>query len=188
MDSSSESRRKIPTTTSRMGGVPMDGNTRRASSRILGLLILQLIGNTVFVRHADLAQNLPPHTEPVQLVPPTKPVKTSRFTQSSCYQRLATSSARPRLARSSSVPSACWAGPFDLEHCSLANRRAVVSIPSEVGLPDGMTVDSDGGLWVAIHGRGNLSVHPGRPARTDRARPSSPGDLPVLTRFGARIC
>ena len=72
-----------------MGGVPMDGNTRRASSRILGLLILQLIGNTVFVRHADLAQNLPPHTEPVQLVPPTKPVKTSRFAQSSCHQRLA---------------------------------------------------------------------------------------------------
>ena len=55
-----------------MGGVPVDGNTRRASSRILGLLILQLIGNTVFVRHADLAQNLPPHTEPVQLVPPDK--------------------------------------------------------------------------------------------------------------------
>jgi hypothetical protein len=46
MDLSSESRRKIPTTTSRMGGVPVDGNTRRASSRILELLVLQLIGNT----------------------------------------------------------------------------------------------------------------------------------------------
>jgi hypothetical protein len=45
-------------------------------------IILQLIGNTVFVRHADVAQNLPPHTERVQLVPPDKTVDV-RFAQSS---------------------------------------------------------------------------------------------------------
>jgi sugar lactone lactonase YvrE len=34
----------------------------------------------------------------------------------------------------------------------LANRRRVVDIPAAAGLPDGMTIDADGCLWVALYG------------------------------------
>jgi sugar lactone lactonase YvrE len=43
---------------------------------------------------------------------------------------------------------------FDLEHGVLGERQPVISVPQELGLPDGMTVDAEGGLWVALHGAG----------------------------------
>jgi len=39
----------------------------------------------------------------------------------------------------------------------IAERRRLIDIPTEDGLPDGMTVDSRGGLWVALWGGG--AVH-----------------------------
>ena len=39
---------------------------------------------------------------------------------------------------------------FDLEGGELSNRRTLVEIPRAWGLPDGMTVDEDGLLWVAF--------------------------------------
>jgi sugar lactone lactonase YvrE len=41
---------------------------------------------------------------------------------------------------------------FDAEAGTLANRRTVVMIPEGWGLPDGMCVDADGMLWVALWG------------------------------------
>jgi sugar lactone lactonase YvrE len=46
---------------------------------------------------------------------------------------------------------------FDVASGSLANRRTFVRIPAEHGVPDGLTLDSDGGLWVALWGGG--AVH-----------------------------
>jgi sugar lactone lactonase YvrE len=43
---------------------------------------------------------------------------------------------------------------FDLEHGTLGERRRLISIPADVGLPDGMTLDAEGGIWVALHGAG----------------------------------
>lgn len=34
----------------------------------------------------------------------------------------------------------------------LSNRRTVIHIPPETGKPDGLTVDADGGIWLAIYG------------------------------------
>jgi sugar lactone lactonase YvrE len=45
---------------------------------------------------------------------------------------------------------------FDLERGLLGERRRLISIPPEVGLPDGMTLDADGGIWVALHGAGKV--------------------------------
>jgi sugar lactone lactonase YvrE len=45
---------------------------------------------------------------------------------------------------------------FDLESGRLGERRPLITIPKEVGLPDGMTVDAEGGLWVALHGGGAI--------------------------------
>jgi sugar lactone lactonase YvrE len=41
---------------------------------------------------------------------------------------------------------------FDLDGGEIANRRTLVEIPRAWGLPDGMTVDEEGFLWVAFWG------------------------------------
>jgi len=41
---------------------------------------------------------------------------------------------------------------FELQSGEVANRRTLVEIPKEWGVPDGMTVDEEGFLWVAFWG------------------------------------
>ncbi len=41
---------------------------------------------------------------------------------------------------------------YDLETGSLANARAVVHVPPQLGWPDGMTSDQEGMLWIALWG------------------------------------
>lgn len=55
---------------------------------------------------------------------------------------------------------------FDLATGDLGDRRTVIRIPKELGTPDGMTVDADGGLWVALWGGG--AVHRYVDGRLDR--------------------
>jgi sugar lactone lactonase YvrE len=43
---------------------------------------------------------------------------------------------------------------FDLAAGVASGRRTLIDIPKADGLPDGMTVDSEGGLWVAFHDAG----------------------------------
>jgi sugar lactone lactonase YvrE len=45
---------------------------------------------------------------------------------------------------------------FDLERGELGERRRIISIPADEGLPDGMTIDAEGGIWVALHGSGSV--------------------------------
>jgi sugar lactone lactonase YvrE len=39
---------------------------------------------------------------------------------------------------------------FDAGSGDVARRRRLVDIPKDVGRPDGLTVDADGGIWVAL--------------------------------------
>jgi len=48
-----------------------------------------------------------------------------------------------------SMPRVIYAYDFDFAAGSVRNRRVLVRIAEEHGLPDGMTVDSEGFLWVA---------------------------------------
>jgi len=41
---------------------------------------------------------------------------------------------------------------------TITNRRTIVTVEWGGGLPDGMTVDRDGDLWVAIMGAGRSSA------------------------------
>ena len=43
---------------------------------------------------------------------------------------------------------------FDAESGSIANGRPLILVPAEHGVPDGMTVDAEGCLWVAFWGGG----------------------------------
>jgi len=45
---------------------------------------------------------------------------------------------------------------FDSDTGSVRNRSAFVTIPAADGLPDGLAVDADGGVWVALFGAGRL--------------------------------
>ena len=50
---------------------------------------------------------------------------------------------------------------FDPVAGEIADRRRLISIPAELGSPDGMTVDAEGCVWVALYGGG--AVHRYRP-------------------------
>jgi sugar lactone lactonase YvrE len=41
---------------------------------------------------------------------------------------------------------------FDVAAGTLAGRRAVISVLAERGAPDGLAMDSEGGVWVALFG------------------------------------
>lgn len=41
----------------------------------------------------------------------------------------------------------------------ITNARIVVEIPEDRGIPDGMTIDTDGNLWVAHHGGGCVACY-----------------------------
>ena len=43
-----------------------------------------------------------------------------------------------------------WAFDFDLEAGAISNRRVFVEFPEGGGVPDGLAVDANGGVWVAI--------------------------------------
>lgn len=42
-----------------------------------------------------------------------------------------------------------WRFDYDAETGEIANRRVAVTIPEEMGFPDGMTIDEEDKLWVA---------------------------------------
>lgn len=41
---------------------------------------------------------------------------------------------------------------FDPASGAISNRRSLVRVPADYGSPDGMTLDADGGIWVAFWG------------------------------------
>ena len=52
---------------------------------------------------------------------------------------------------------------YDLATGDIQNERTIIRVPKEVGLPDGMTIDSEGMLWVAHFGGGRVCRwHPER--------------------------
>jgi sugar lactone lactonase YvrE len=54
---------------------------------------------------------------------------------------------------------------FDLRSGGISNRRRLITVPPERGDPDGLAVDADGGLWVALWGGGAVQRYEpdGRP-------------------------
>jgi sugar lactone lactonase YvrE len=53
-------------------------------------------------------------------------------------------------------PRVIHAFAFDAERGTISDGRVLLEVPEEVGAPDGLTVDADGDLWVAIFGGGRV--------------------------------
>jgi sugar lactone lactonase YvrE len=71
---------------------------------------------------------------------------------------------------------------FDVEHGVIARQRPLVTIPAEQGKPDGLIVDADGCLWLALWGGG--AIHRYTPdGRLDRAI-AMPVSHPTKCAFG----
>jgi sugar lactone lactonase YvrE len=49
-----------------------------------------------------------------------------------------------------------WAFNFDSSDGSVSRKRVFASVAKPDGLPDGLTVDAAGGVWVALYGGGRL--------------------------------
>jgi len=45
---------------------------------------------------------------------------------------------------------------FDPDSGEISGRRRVLSVPADSGLVDGLTVGSEGGIWVALHRGGEI--------------------------------
>ena len=70
---------------------------------------------------------------------------------------------------------------YEIDTGEITDRRPVVRIPAELGSPDGMTIDADGGLWVALWG--GSAVHRYLDGRLDRVIPL-PVSQPTSCAFG----
>ena len=46
---------------------------------------------------------------------------------------------------------------FEAENGEITNRRTVIQIPETEGLPDGMAIDKEGMLWIALWGGGKVA-------------------------------
>lgn len=54
-----------------------------------------------------------------------------------------------------------WGFDYEVESGSISNKRVVVKLADALGSPDGMTIDSDDHLWVALyHGHQVLRIDP----------------------------
>jgi sugar lactone lactonase YvrE len=56
-----------------------------------------------------------------------------------------------------SGPRVIQAFTFDGDRGTISAGRVLVTVPEDVGAPDGMTVDAGGDLWVAIYGGGRVN-------------------------------
>jgi sugar lactone lactonase YvrE len=62
---------------------------------------------------------------------------------------------------------------FDAVSGRLGGRRAAIPVPAEHGRPDGLAVDADGGIWVALWGGGAVQRY------TPEGREDTRIELPV---------
>src|SRR5215211_675158 len=75
-----------------------------------------------------------------------------------------------------SGPGVIHAFRFDPQDGSISDDRVLVDVPEDVGPPDGLTVDAEGDLWVAIYGGGRVQRYspPASCARSSSCRPNRP--------------
>ena len=89
-----------------------------------------------------------------------------------------------------SCPPVIHGFAFDAERGTIADGRILVTVAEDVGVPDGMTVDADGDLWVAIYGGGRVQRYSSAGQRQGAHRRRSPchaSPSSIPPRFAIRI-
>jgi sugar lactone lactonase YvrE len=81
-----------------------------------------------------------------------------------------------------SGPREIRAFAFDGERGTISGVRVLVTIPEAVGAPDGLTVDAEGDLWVAVYGGG--CVHRYAPDGVLRQALEVPAEQSTCCAFG----
>jgi sugar lactone lactonase YvrE len=71
---------------------------------------------------------------------------------------------------------------YDLETGEATNRRTFADVPEEDGLPDGLEVDAEGGVWVALFRGGEVRRFD--PDGTVSERVTTPTSCPTSITFG----
>jgi sugar lactone lactonase YvrE len=56
-----------------------------------------------------------------------------------------------------SIPGVVHAFTFDAERGAISTGQVLITVPADVGAPDGLTVDAVGDLWVAVFGGGRVN-------------------------------
>jgi sugar lactone lactonase YvrE len=76
---------------------------------------------------------------------------------------------------------------FDYDRdAGLTNRRALVHVPAGEGRPDGLTVDAEGGVWVALNGSGTVRRYT-RDGTADAVVEVQPRQVTACTFGGAML-
>ena len=84
-----------------------------------------------------------------------------RVTGVGCSNGMAWSPDHKTLYYIDSLSSQLVTYDFDMFSGAISNKRILIRFAPEEGIPDGMTVDSTGALWVAMWNGGNVSrYHP----------------------------
>lgn len=60
---------------------------------------------------------------------------------------------------------------FDLASGRIANRRPVITVPDELGKPDGMTIDAEDNLWIAMWDGGQVTHWNAKTGRLEQRIP-----------------
>jgi sugar lactone lactonase YvrE len=72
------------------------------------------------------------------------------------------------------IPRRVHAFAFDGARGTISDGRVLVTVPAEAGSPDGMTVDADGDLWIALYGGGRVQRYsPEGELREERRVPAA---------------
>jgi sugar lactone lactonase YvrE len=58
-----------------------------------------------------------------------------------------------------SGPRVVYAFQFEARTGSLSDGRVLLTVAEDIGTPDGLTVDTDGNIWVAIYGAGQVRCY-----------------------------
>jgi len=81
-----------------------------------------------------------------------------------------------------SLEHAIFAYNFDLESAEIGPRRCLIETSSLQGIPDGLCVDAEGGIWVAFYGGGTVRRY--LPDGTLDAEITLPVAFPTCPAFG----
>src|SRR5262245_26081231 len=83
-----------------------------------------------------------------------------------------------------SGPGVVHAFAFDSDRGTISDERVLIAIDRDIGVPDGLTVDADGDLWVAIFGGGRVQRY--SPTGTLREEWMIPAEETTSCAFGGR--